>query len=441
MAFRATMNSADLGASIAATLADQRARTLDLIAPLDDHALTAQDSPLQSPIVWDLGHIANFEERWALDADRNRRMNGRVRLARLYDPDLHPRRVRGALELPTPMASRRYLDDVRARVESVLRDLRFDEADPLLRAGYVYAMIAQHEAQHSETILQTIALMQRCAFEPGWRRDPPPWAGHLDAAPVSVPAGSFVLGTDDLAMAYDNERPAHVVRLGSYVIDRAPVTNGEYLAFIAAGGYRRRELWTDDGWRWLASSGVGHPGQWVPVRAGWMERAFGRLVDLDPARPVVHVSWYEASAYARSVGKRLPTEAEWEKAAAWDDAAGRARRYPWGEADPDAGHANLDQQTFAPSPVGAFPAGSSPCGCQQMIGDVWEWTASEFGPYPGFGAFPYEEYSQSHFGRGYRVLRGGSWATRSIVARATFRNWDLPERRQIFAGFRCAADA
>jgi iron(II)-dependent oxidoreductase len=224
-------------------------------------------------------------------------------------------------------------------------------------------------------------------------------------------------------------------------LDVAPVTCGAFAAFVADGGYRRRDQWSHDGWAWLRESGARHPAGWLRAGDGFVEQQFGRVAALDPSRPVIHVCWFEAEAYARWAGKRLPTEAEWEVAAAIDLERGIACRYPWGEAAPERRHANLDQRTFGPLPIGAYPEGRSFFGCEQMLGDVWEWTSSDFAPYPGFVAFPYREYSEAHFGRGYKVLRGGSWATRPIAIRNSFRNWDLPQRRQIFAGFRCAADA
>jgi iron(II)-dependent oxidoreductase len=256
-----------------------------------------------------------------------------------------------------------------------------------------------------------------------------------------VPAGPFVMGTDNRTLAYDNERPAHEVHVPAFRIDVAPVTNRAYLRFVEDGGYRRRELWDDDGAAWLALADVGHPAGWLRQADGtWCERAFGRVEPLLPDQPVVHVCWYEARAFARWAGKRLPTEAEWEKAAAWDLERLVPRRHPWGDAAPTPERANLDQRCFAPAAVGAYPAGQSYFGCHQMLGCVWEWTDGEFAPYPGFEVFPYPEYSALHFERGYKVLRGGSWATQPLVARNTFRNWDLPQRRQIFAGFRCASD-
>jgi iron(II)-dependent oxidoreductase len=434
--------TADRERSCLTHLAEARARTLELIEPLTDEQLVNQHSPLMSPIVWDLGHIANFEELWSIRALDPTAGVGDAARDRMYDAISHPRAKRKDLPLPDRDGALDYLHTVRAETRRRLAHVAFDPSDPLLYDGYVYKMIAQHEAQHGETILQTIQLIPDCVYEPPRRREPPGAAIPVDAEYAVVPAGPFLMGTDDRTFAYDNERPQHVVELPRYRIDLAPVTNGQYLAFMRDGGYRRRECWSEAGWRWLRAAAVTHPANWMPGPGGsWGERAFGRVSPLVLDRPVIHVSWYEADAYARWAGKRLPTEAEWEKAAAWDAERRVACRFPWGDAPPTEDHANLDQRTFAPAAVGAYPRGRSFFGCHQMIGDVWEWTATDFGPYPGFVAFPYREYSEVHFGRGYKVLRGGSWATRPIAVRNTFRNWDLPERRQIFAGFRCAADA
>jgi gamma-glutamyl hercynylcysteine S-oxide synthase len=425
-------------------LGGTRARTLELIEPLADDQLRQQWSPLMSPIMWDLGHIANYEEQWSLRALEPHATVPAEAHARdfIYDPISHPRASRRHLPLPERAECLAYLHEVRRRTRQRLEQVSFDPGDPLLAEGYVYKMIAQHEAQHTETILQTIRLIDGFHYAPGRRREPARAVVPVDRESAIVPAGPFIMGTDDRGVAYDNERPAHAVDLPRYRIDLAPVTNGQYLAFVRDGGYRRRELWTDAGWLWLAEARVTHPLGWVRQEDGsFGEDSFGRLAPLVVERPVIHVSWYEAEAFARWAGKRLPTEAEWEKAAAWDLETRVARRYPWGDNPPTQDHANLDQRTFAPAPVGAYPRGRSFFGCHQMLGCVWEWTATDFAPYPGFVAFPYREYSEVHFGRGYKVLRGGSWATQPIAIRNTFRNWDLPERRQIFAGFRCAADA
>jgi iron(II)-dependent oxidoreductase len=259
---------------------------------------------------------------------------------------------------------------------------------------------------------------------------------------VRIPAGPFVMGTDDDPWAYDNERPAHVVDLAAFWIDTAPVTNGQYLEFVEDGGYDERRWWNDEGWAWRHESPEdhAHPQFWRRRGPGaWTRRRFGFEEDLPPGEPVQHVCWHEATAYASWAGKRLPTEAEWEKAASWAP-DGHKRRYPWGDgADPDL--ANLGQHHFRPAPVGAYPDGASAWGVEQLVGDVWEWASSDFVAYPGFRSFPYREYSEAFFDSGYKVLRGGSWATAPCAVRTTFRNWDLPIRRQIFAGFRCARDA
>jgi len=420
-----------------------RARTLELVAPLDEAALTTQWSPLMSPITWDLGHIANFEEQWVRRAhtpDRRRDDPARQR-DHLYDAVAHARATRGTLPLLDRLGALTYLEDVHRQTSAAIDRATFASGDALLRDGFVHAMLAQHEAQHTETMLQTIQLAG-IPYEPARRAIPPAARVIVDERrQAHVPAGTSIMGTDDRVLAYDNERPAHEVALPAFRIDVTPVTNRAYLGFVEDGGYRARELWGDNGWAWLRLAGVSHPAGWVRQPDGtWHERAFGRVEPLPLDQPVVHVCWYEARAFARWAGKRLPTEAEWEKAAAWDLERLVPRRHPWGDGPPTPERANLDQRCFAPAAVGAFPQGTSYFGCQQMLGCVWEWTDSDFEPYPGFEVFPYPEYSAIHFGRGYKVLRGGSWATQPLVARNTFRNWDLPQRRQIFAGFRCASD-
>jgi iron(II)-dependent oxidoreductase len=426
---------------LAAELQRVRRRTLDLIDALDDDRLRRQVLPILSPIAWDLAHIAEFEDLW-LVRTVDALVSGRDPSAAApeYDAIRTPRSERGRLSLPSRGQILERLDRVR---KETLRRLRTIElgGHPLLENGFVYHLLAQHEAQHQETFLQAIGRMDDLAYEPAFREATPRPSLPPDTEMVLVGGGAFPLGAQRIPEAYDNERPVTWVDVDGFWIDAAPVTNGAYLAFMEAGGYRRAEWWSDEGWAWRAEHDVRHPLGWRMDEGGWVDVQFGHVEPLVPSRPVQHVSWYEADACARSAGKRLPTEVEWEKAAAWDPEVRIARRYPWGDRPPDTRRANLDARTFAPAPIGAYPGGRSFYGCHQMMGDVWEWTASEFHAYPGFEAFPYPEYSEVHFGKGYRVLRGGSWATATIVARNSFRNWDLPQRRQIFAGFRCARDA
>jgi iron(II)-dependent oxidoreductase len=260
-------------------------------------------------------------------------------------------------------------------------------------------------------------------------------------AEVLVPGGDFTMGTSIEPWALDNERPAHTVAVDPFWIDLVPVTNGDYERFIDAGGYDDPSWWTPEGWAHRQKAGLKAPLFWTRDGGGWLRRRFGVVEPVPDDEPVQHVCWYEAAAYAQWAGRRLPTEAEWEKAARFDPVTGRSRRYPWGDEDPSPVRANLGGGALRPAPAGSYPEGASALGVRQLIGDVWEWTSSDFRPYPGFRAFPYSEYSEVFFGSDYKVLRGGSWAADSVACRGTFRNWDYPVRRQIFAGFRTARDA
>jgi iron(II)-dependent oxidoreductase len=434
---REAVQTPGLKSALAAQLDAARRRTLELVAPLSDAELVEQYSPLMSPLVWDLAHTGHFEELWLLRTLAGGRASD-GRFDHVYDAIESPRATRTDLELLSPAEARAYLADVRSRVLDVLEDVDLESDEPLLRDAFVYGMIVQHEYQHQETMLATLQLRGRpypVDDEPTAAAEPPA------EEEVFVEGGPFVLGADDEPWAYDNERPAHELEIPGFWIDAVPVTNGAYVDFIETGGYEEARNWSEGGWAWREETGVSRPQFWERSRSGeWTRLRFGRREPLPAEEPVQHVSWYEADAFARSVGKRLPTEPEWEKAATWDATAGK-QRYPWGDEEVASEHANLGQRRFRPAPVGSFRAGMSPSGCQQMLGDVWEWTGSDFRAYPGFEVFPYREYSEVFFGSEYRVLRGGSWATHPLVARSTFRNWDYPIRRQIFAGFRCARDA
>lgn len=436
----ATLDPAQLRSRLAAELERSRARSHALTtAVLEEDDLLAQHSPLMSPLVWDLAHVGNYEELWLL-----RETSGiepmRPEIDDLYDAFEHPRSERPTLPLLTPGESTSYIDLVRRKVLDSLERHRFDGDVPLLRDAFVYGLVLQHEHQHDETMLATHQLRRGT---PVLEIDPAPPAPAADGvypAEVRVPGGTFTMGTSDDPWAYDNERPAHEVRVDEFWIDTTPVSVGEYRAFVEAGGYDDDRWWHPDSHDWRHRGGKKAPAFWIRDGQGWSRRRFGRIEPLPDDEPVQHVCWFEADAYARWAGRRLPTEAEWEKAASWDEAAGVKRRFPWGEQAPSDEVANLGQRRFHPAPVGSFPRGASPCGARQMIGDVWEWTSSRFTGHPGFCSFPYEEYSQVFFGGDYRVLRGGSWATDDLAIRTTFRNWDHPIRRQIFAGFRTARD-
>jgi iron(II)-dependent oxidoreductase len=427
--------------SIAQLLAEARRRTLLLIEGVSEEDLRMQHDPLMGPILWDLGHIAHFEELWLV-----RNLEGPVEFVEMpgmYNPFEYPRRTRAELPLPTLHSLLETMAEIRERVLERLARVDFESENPLLRDGYVYQMVLQHEYQHNETMLQTLQLKRGAPYSPAARRPIRrviEGARALNNAMVRIDVGSAAIGTDDRTRSYDNERPAHEAAVRPFWMDRTPVTNREYLAFMSAGGYARRDLWSDAGWAWLQESGVHAPKYWSREGGTWITRQMDQIAPPNPDAPVCHVCWFEAEAFARYVGKRLPTETEWEIAASWYPATRRQRTYPWGEAAADASRANVDQLTFSTASVDVYPENVSALGCYGMIGDVWEWTSSDFHGHPGFQAEPYKEYSEVFFGSEYKVLRGGSWATRPGAIRNTFRNWDYPIRRQIFSGFRCARD-
>jgi iron(II)-dependent oxidoreductase len=436
----------DLKETIATSLEGGRLRTLGLVEPFTEEELLRSPSRLMSPLVWDLGHCANYEELWLL-----RNVAGMPatdpKLDDIYNAFEHPRWERPNLPLLQPKEARAYLNDIRGKSLDVLERVELTTEQRLLARGYVYGMVVQHEHMHDETMLATIQLMQRAYPSAA----PPPKAAARGLPEmVLVDGGPFEMGTSVEPWAFDNERPGHTVVLPPFWIDTAPVTNEQYMRFIDEGGYDDPRHWTEGGWAWRQEAkGSDRPEFWERDGASWVVRKFGRASSIAPDEPVQHVSYHEATAFAHWAGKRLPTEEEWEKAASWGPAGGsgvspgangRKRRFPWGDEEPTELHANIDQRHFGPAPVGAYPEGASAYGCHQMIGDVWEWTSSDFQPYPGYEWFPYREYSEVFYGADYKVLRGGSWATHATSVRSTFRNWDYPIRRQIFCGFRCARD-
>jgi len=387
--------------AVVRALEDARRRTLALVAPLSDDQLQRPHSPIMSPLVWDLAHIAAYEDLWL--AHRHAGLDLlRPDLAELYDAFETPRAVRGRVELLDPAQARAYLDDVRRRTAAAIDTGGIGD-------GVVHEMVVRHELQHTETMRQTMAIAGLLAPD-----EPPaqPLAGEDGWA--EIPAGPFAMGAGADGFAYDNERPRHTVELPAFRIGRRPVTKASWLRFSEGGGYERREWWSDEGWAWKEEYDITHH----PAMAAGHHDA-----------PACHVSWFEADAFATAHGARLPTEAEWEKAATWSQQSAGADREP-------SISARAEQE-----PAGAAGHGRDRTwGALTGVGRVWEWTSTRFHGYPGFCAHPYREYSEVFFGDDYRVLRGGSWATSRRVATPTFRNWDLPQRRQIFAGVRLARE-
>ena len=377
-----------------AALDTVRERTLALVGHLSDDQLSKVLSPIMSPLVWDLAHIAAYEDLWLVHRHGGLDLS-RPELAELYDAFETPRSVRGEVELLDPVQARSYLREVREHTAEALALVGVGD-------GTTYELVLRHELQHTETMRQTMAL---AGLLPKGEPPPGPFADTREDDWVPVAAGPFEMGAGPKGFAYDNERPRHVVELPAFEIARRPVSNASWMRFSEGGGYERREWWSDEGWAWKLQEDITHD---------------QRVANGHPAAPVCHVSWFEADAYARANGARLPSEAEWEKAARTD--LGSARE---GRDAERSGNGKARGQA----------------GVLEGVGYAWEWTSSRFEGYPGFVAHPYREYSEVFFGGDYRVLRGGSWAASARVATVTFRNWDHPIRRQIFAGLRLAREA
>ncbi|MSO44724.1 MAG: ergothioneine biosynthesis protein EgtB [Thermoleophilia bacterium] len=427
--------------TIADRLESVRDRTLALLAPLDAEWLTRTPDPIMSPPAWDMAHIAAYEEIWLVN-----RLVGTCSLhpdlAVTYDAVSTPRATRGHIPIMNGEDARTYMAEVRQQALTILGTADTSEGGPELTAnGFVWDMVAQHEAQHAETLLQTLQLMPRGAYSPEVGILPTPTTTADRPDPVHVNGDTLMMGATGRHGALDCEGPRHPRPVAPFRIDRMPVTIGRHLDFMTDGGYDEPRHWSPAGWAWRQRSRAHAPLHWAADGAGgWTRISFGRTEDVDPAEILCHVSFFEAEAHARWAGARLPTEAEWEMAAQPAPTATDTEWAPWG-GDDHAGRANLGQVAFRPARAGAYPGGAAPTGCEHLLGDVWEWTSTPFDRYPGFRAFPYPEYAEPFFGTGYRVLRGGSWATQAIAARVTFRNWDLPDRRQIFSGLRLAWDA
>lgn len=431
----------------AAWVLDARQRSLDLVADLDHQQLMGPRLPTVNPLLWEIGHVAWFQEQWVLrhvckqkpvrnDADA------------LYDSTAIAHDVRWDLPLPAIDATMSYVEEVRDRVLEAL-----ERSAPSRELTYFTMYSVFHEDMHTEAFTYT---RQTLGFpaprfpdfpevsEDGAIPEPSVAGGPLNGD-AEIPGGWFVLGAQaDEPFVFDNEKWAHPVQVKPFAIARAAVTQSQFAAFVEDLGYLREELWSEEGWRWRQSARAERPLYWKRDANGeWLRREFDHWEPLDPHRPVIHVCWYEAEAYSKWTGRRLPTEAEWEAAAAAQLDPGRGlfgekRRFPWGAEPPAPGRANTDWRAGGCIDVGALRAGDTPSGCRQMIGNVWEWTSSPFLPYPGFTADPYKEYSEAWF-KTRKVLRGGCWTTRARMIRNTWRNFYTPDRRDVLAGFRTCA--
>jgi iron(II)-dependent oxidoreductase len=427
---------------LAEILNDAHTRTLELVAGLSDAQLLGPKLLIVNPLLWEIGHVAWFYEQFIL-----RSLYGYPPVLQngdeLYDSIAIEHGVRWDLPMLPLDACLRYIDTIRGRL---IDRLHGDYAS--VQDSFIYQFAAFHQDMHNEAYTysrQTLAYPEP-VFDSANRL----YKDESNHGPLpgdaTVPGGKFMLGSArNAAFLFDNEKWSHAVLVHPFRIARAPVTNTEYADFIADGGYRRHELWHDVGWEWRRETGAEHPVYWIPDGPGkWLMRRFDQTIDLPPHQPVVHVNWYEASAWCKWAGRRLPTEIEWETAAAGvADGTGsiaidQKRLYPWVDRRDGDSPANLDGRVTGCVDVAAYPEGDSFFGCRQMLGNVWEWTSSSFDPYPGFAPDAYREYSEPVFGT-RKVLRGGAWATRSRMVNNMYRNFFTPERRDILAGFRTCA--
>ena len=407
-----------------------------MVGDLDDQQFVVPYLQTVNPLHWELGHIGFFYEAFLLGL-----LDGvgpiQDGAAGMYDSFRIDHQDRWVIPLPSRQETLDYLLSTKEAVEE---RLQLHEASA--QETYLCLLSVLHEDMHGEALTY---MRQTLGY-------PEPRAGigcastELGGGPlpgdVEVPGGTFRLGAEeDFPFVFDNEKWAHTVEVSPYRIGRAPVTNREFASFIEDGGYQRRDLWDPQGWRWRTKSEAQHPRYWKRGSDGWRRQHFDRLVGLEDHAPVCHVNWYEANAYCLWAGRRLPTEAEWEMAASTKQAVAKGSgppraSYPWDDDPPATQHASLDHRFRGCVEVGALAQGDSAFGCRQMVGNVWEWTDSSFYPFPGYVVdFPYREYSAPWFGD-RKVLKGGSWATRTRLAYNSYRNFFPPDRNDIIAGFR-----
>lgn len=418
-----------------AWLFDARRRTRALVEDFSEWQLLGPRLDIVNPPLWELGHVAWFHERWAW-----RHLRGLPPLRsdgdRLYDSAAVAHDTRWDLPLPSMPETQAYAQTI---LDRLVEKLAAHEPSP--DELYFHRLAIFHEDMHGEAFAYT---RQTLGYpQPALAALAPPVAQHVVSGDAEVPGGVFCLGaTPEVPFVFDNEKWAHPVTIQPFRIARTAVSNSEFAAFVADGGYAQPQLWSAAGWHWRLRAQAEHPVYWRPSGGGrWEERIYDHWVPLRETHPAIHVCWYEAEAYCRWAGRRLPTEAEWELAAAGDgdgSSPEQKRLYPWGGDPPRPERANLDGWYGGTIPVGALPAGDSAFGCRQMFGNAWEWTATDLLPYPGFVPDPYKEYSQPWFGA-HKVLRGGCWASRARLLRNTWRNFYPPDRRDVWAGFRTCA--
>jgi len=421
-------------------LSQTRERIEALVTSLSEDALDVPYHPGVNPPVWELGHSMFFYEIFVLQY-----LDGTPTwdpsMDELWDSFHMAHRDRWSTSLfPSRADTLAYADVIYKRLAERL------QRKPLTdQALYLYRYAIYHQNMHIESMIwcrQTSAYPAPDSLEEVTPEPDTPVPGD-----AHIPAGRYWLGvpspSEDYAkgaFAFDNEKPGFAVDMPAFSIARQLVSNGEFLAFVEAGGYEKPELWSQGGRKWLLDAGEpGHPGYWRHTDDGWQERQFDRWLPLVPDHPVKQISYWEAEAWCAWAGRRLPTEYEWEVAALGNREGGERRQFPWGNALKRRA-IDMDGRHMGRLPVSAFPGGDSPFGCRQMIGTVWEWTSSQFLPYDGFCIDMYPFMSTLQFGD-HKTTRGGSCATSSLLIRGTYRQAYAPDRSDVFTGFRtCACD-
>lgn len=412
---------------LATALRDARRRLLAMIEDLSDAQLRVPPSPVLNPFLWEVGHAGWFHERFLL-----RGLGGRGPMHpegdSLWDSIAIEHETRWDLPLPSREETLAYLREVHEAVLERLEEVELDEDE-----WNAHLLALYHEDMH----IEAFAYMRQTMAYPPPRPEGVAPAGPAEepcAGDVELEGGPTTMGAGpEVSFAFDNEYGAHEVEVRPFALARAPVTEGEYRAFVEDGGYERRELWSEEGWRWRVAVRAQRPRYWRREDGEWLRQAWNTWVPLEDRRPVSHVTAYEAEAYCRWAGRRLPTEAEWEHAA-------RRAGFAWGEEECAPDRANLDFACGDLVAVDACAGGATRDGVRHMLGNLWEWTSTEFAPYPGFRPGRYREYSQPCFHQGHRVLRGGCWATPGRLMRVTHRNFWRPERGDVWCGFRTARD-
>ncbi len=423
-----------------------RKKTLQMLADIPDALMNLRVHDFYSPIGWHFGHIGMTEEAWTRVQASD--MPPRDSALSFLFANLPENSRDNRVNLPPRKAIIAYLKDTRQEAINALQQADINTDNPLLSDAYAWDFAHQHECQHQETIaeLRQLLAMHTRRGEDSFTPEQGEFVLH-PAQPMqmaNIQGGTFRMGSD-AQCDYDNEKDAHDITVASFRLDKTPVTAGQWVAFMQDGGYNRPELWNPEGWTWRQAENAAMPEYWRKAGRGYGQYTAHGLTPISPYQPVMSLSWYEADAYARWMGKRLPTEAEWEFAARYDPGTGKTRLYPWGNTRPGLYRADFGQIRPDPYPMvvlnlapdsGGYQASAT--GVQYLTGSAWEWTATPFLPYAGFRAFPYDGYSQDHMDGRHFVCKGGSWASSARVLRASFRNWYVPTYRQGFLGLRCA---